>query len=95
MTLAPDGNYYYGHEAGYFGDFTDQYGDKLGAWDATGQSQNRGRWIIRGDRQKGVIIITFQDGTESTLEYQVHVEKGQTYWNEYWIDGSHYSRSSE
>jgi hypothetical protein len=40
-----------------------------------------------------VLTIRLNDGQVRTSNYQVHVEKGQTYWNEYVIDGVHYSRS--
>lgn len=95
ITLAPDGSYYYGYEAGYSGGFGNQYGDQTGSWGTAREDTNRGRWTIRGNKQNGVIMVTFQDGTESTLEYQVHVEKGQTYWNEYFIDGELYGRKTD
>jgi hypothetical protein len=93
ITLGPGGVYDYAYEAGYYGDFRNDVGDKTGFWDATGTNQNKGRWTVRGNKRQGVIIIKLQDGTEQTLEYKVHVEKGETYWNEYWFNGSHYSRT--
>ena len=95
ITLAPNGNYFENYEAGYSGEFTDQYGDQVGNWGLARQDQSKGRWTVRGNRQQGVIVITLQDGTESVLEYRVHVEKGQTYWREYWFNGKHYSKQSE
>ena len=68
---------------------------KTGDWAVTGQDQNKGRWTVRGTKEQGMLIITFANGTQSTYQYQVHVEKGQTYWNEYFIDGSRYSKKTE
>ena len=92
ITLAPDGSYSDTYEASYWGDFKDDVGDKVGHWDTFGQDRSKGRWTVRGNKQQGVIVITSQDGSETVLEYRVHVEKGQTYWNEYWFNGQHYSK---
>ncbi len=56
------------------------------------QTRQRMRMLIRGNRERGQIIITFQDGRKTVLEYQVHVEKGQTYWNEYLFNGELYGK---
>jgi hypothetical protein len=92
MVLAPNGEYSDNYESSFSGKFKNQYGDQTGAWGTAGQSQNRGRWTVRGTREQGVIIIKSQDGGETVIEYKVHVEKGQTYWNEYWFNGALYSR---
>jgi hypothetical protein len=89
MTLAPDGSYSSNYEASYWGqDAETGYSD----WDVTGQERNQGRWTVRGNREQGVIVITYPNGNETILEYQVHVEKGHTYWNEYLFNGKLYSK---
>lgn len=92
MTLMPSGDYLENYEASHSGQFRNQYGDQTGYWGAARQNQGRGRWTVRGNREQGQIIITFQDGRQTTLEYRVHVEKGQTYWNEYLFNGELYSK---
>jgi len=91
MTLAPDGSYHDSYESSYSGNLTDGT-FKTGDWAVAGQDQGKGRWTVRGNKQQGTIIIKLADGTENTLEYRVHVEKGQTYWNEYWFNGSLYNK---
>ena len=39
-----------------------------------------------------MIIIRHANGNEETLEYRVHVEKGETYWREYWFNGKLYNK---
>lgn len=92
ITLAPNGAYYENYEASYSGRFNDGGGDDLGSWGNTGQSQNQGTWTVVGDRKQGKIIIKLQDGTENVIEYKVHEENGQTYWNEYWFNGQLYGK---
>lgn len=94
MTLAPNGDYYDSYESSYSGNLTDGT-FKTGDWAATGQDQNKGRWTVRGTKEQGMLIITLANGTQSTYQYQVHIEKGKTYWNEYFIDGSLYSKINE
>jgi hypothetical protein len=92
ITFGADGSYEDTYEAGYYGDFTNDVGDKTGFWDATGQEKGKGRWIVRGNKEQGVIIIYHANGNEETLQYRVFVEKGQTYWREYLFNGKHYSK---
>lgn len=91
ITLGADGSYGDTYESAYSGDLTDGTYD-TGDWAVTGQDQSKGRWTVRGNKQQGVITIKYANGNEETLEYRVHVEKGETYWNEYWFNGSHYQR---
>ncbi|MGB9595592.1 MAG: hypothetical protein ACPL7B_04850 [Candidatus Poribacteria bacterium] len=92
MTLAPNGAYYENYEASYSGSFSDSGGDDLGSWGNTNQDQSQGTWTVVGDRRQGKIIIKLQDGNENIIEYRVHEEKGQTYWNEYWFNGQLYGK---
>lgn len=92
IILTPDGDYFEYYEASYSGQFHDQYGIQTGDWGTARQDQNRGRWTIRGDQEHGQVVITFKDGREVVVEYQVHIEKGKTYWREYWFNGELYGK---
>jgi hypothetical protein len=92
VTLSPNGDFIYHYEAGYSGEFQNELGDQTGNWGVTGQDKTRGRWTVRGNKEQGVILITYGDGSVEQVEYRVHVEKGQIYWNEYWFDGKLYSK---
>ncbi len=58
-----------------------------------GQGSKKGRWTVRGTKEKGIITLVSSEGLRSSHEYSVHVEKGETYWNEYWINGKLYGRT--
>lgn len=92
ITLAPNGAYYENYEASYSGKFSDSGGDDLGSWGNAGQDQSQGTWTVVGDRRQGKIIIRLQGGNENVIEYRVHEENGQTYWNEYWFNGQLYGK---
>ncbi|HEX7318809.1 MAG TPA: hypothetical protein VF399_00425 [bacterium] len=95
MSFAPDGNYYEYYEASYSGDYTDGGGNDQGSWGNANASNAAGKWTANGSRSKGVITITYSDGTERRIEYSVHVENGETYWNEYWFNGALHGRQRE
>ena len=88
-TLAADGTFTGGYEASYSGN---RASDGTTGFGLARQDQERGRWTVRGTREQGVIILRYPDGRQDTVEYRVHVEKGETYWNEYWFDGKLYGR---
>jgi len=92
ITFSPDGTYSDYYEAGYSGDFTDGGGNDLGNWGATAQDKTTARWTVRGNLRQGVLVINSPDGTEKVWQYNVHVEKGETYWREYVIDGTLYRK---
>lgn len=91
-VLGPDGSFSRRDESSYGGNFKDQYGDQTGAWGAYNENQGRGRWTVRGSTERGVLLITNEDGSQDHVEYQVHVEKGRTYWSEYYFDGVLYGK---
>jgi hypothetical protein len=62
------------------------------AWGTARNDQSQGRWTAQGSREQGVITITYSNGSSSSVEYRVHVENGETYWNEYWFNGELYGR---
>jgi hypothetical protein len=91
LFLKPDGTYEEAYEAGYSGTFSDQGGYQTGNWGATGTEQARGMWRIEGSLRQGRIYLIDQAGKQTALEYQVHVERGETYWGEYFFNGKLYS----
>ena len=93
ITLAPNGDYFDHYEASYSGNFRDGAGNDTGNWGTANQNQGQGRWTVSGNRQQGKIVIRLKDGGENVLEYKVHEEKGQTYWNEYWFNGQLYGKN--
>lgn len=91
VTLAENGDYYFQDESSYSGNLTDGTSN-MGTWSAGGESREKGRWTIRGSKQTGSLIITYQDGSREYVEYQVFVEGGKVYWSEYLFDGTHYRK---
>ena len=61
-------------------------------WGYTNSNEARGTWKARGTPRQGIIYYQSQDGRRDTLTYQVHVEKGRTYWGEYIFDGTIYCK---
>lgn len=92
VELYPNGNFEYISEGGYSGSFSDQYGNQTGNWGVASSDKTKGKWTVRGTKEEGAIIITFDDGTETWVQYRVHRERGQTYWTEYYFDGRLYSK---
>ena len=86
-TLTAGGEFYSGYESSYAGRFGDG-----GAWGTANAGSERGRWTVRGDKRQGIITITYQGGNQVQIQYRVHVENGETYWNEYWFNGELYGR---
>ena len=87
MTFRPDGTFSEYGEASYSnGAGTDD------AWGAAGSNSSSGRWTARGSREQGVLTITYQNGTTRDVQYQVHVENGETYWSEYYFAGDLYGK---
>jgi hypothetical protein len=91
VTLAPNGDYFYQDETSYSGNLSDGTFD-TGTWSAGGQSQEKGRWTARGNKERGMLIISYPDGSRENVEYRVFVEGGQVYWTEYLFDGTHYRK---
>ena len=90
LYFYPDGRYSDTYEASYGGQFNDPYGNQAGNWGAVGTEQTGGRWTVRGNFQRGKIFITKSDGSESVLDYEVHVQNGETFWGEYYFNGVMY-----
>jgi len=61
-------------------------------WGSGNSSNARGSWQARGTAQQGTIYYQTEDGGQNTLDYRMHVEKGQVYWNECFFDGQLYQK---
>ena len=85
VALFADGTFSRQYEASYSGGET-------GSWGHARNDRTRGRWTVRGTPQQGVMVLVDPDGSQTTVRYQVHVEKGQTYWREYFFNGTLYAR---
>jgi len=59
-------------------------------WGGANESQNDGRWRVKGTLKQGKIIMTESNGQQYEYPYHVHVENGKTYWNEYYFGDSLY-----
>jgi hypothetical protein len=92
VTLTADGGYFENYEASYSGSSSDGMGNQDMSWGTAGNNQSQGRWTAQGSREQGVITITYANGNNTSIEYRVHVENGETYWNEYWFNGELYGR---
>lgn len=92
IYLYPNGVYSEYYEASYSGGFEDG-GTNTGSWGNSNQSNDTGKWTVRGSIEKGTIVIVMQNGEQYTIEYNVHVENGQTFYGEYWFNGSLYSKT--
>jgi hypothetical protein len=91
MTLMGNGEYTDSYVSSYSGDFSDSFsGEQTGSWGVAGEDQDRGRWTVRGNKNKGTIFLTAAEGNKYEMYYEVHVEKGQVYWNEYYFNGKLY-----
>jgi hypothetical protein len=91
LFLKPDGTYEEAYEAGYSGQFTDQGGYQTGNWGAAGTEQARGRWKVVGSLRKGKLYLINQRGREIVYNYQVHIQRGEVFWGEYFFNNRLYS----
>lgn len=92
VTLFPDGTFSMNYEASYSGNPTP---GGVTDWGLARQDRSKGRWTVRGTRSSGVIILKFPNGSTEEVQYRVHEEGGQIYWNEYYFDGSLYGKKRE
>jgi hypothetical protein len=87
-TFYPDATFSDDRETSYSSDYS---GDGGGMPDSyvggVGTSHGHARWKVGGGEREGQIIITFPDGSENVIDYRVHVQRGETYWREYWFNG--------
>ena len=86
----PDGSYEDSYEAGFSGEFRDQYGSQTGNWGAYGAEQSAGRWYPVGTLHEGQIHITRGDGSQEVLNYRIHYKDGEYYGGEYFFNDELY-----
>ena len=87
----PDGSYEDSYEAGFSGEFNDQYGFQTGNWGVYGTEQYVGRWYPVGTLHEGQIYITRSGGSEEVLEYKILFKNGQYYSADYYFNGDLYT----
>lgn len=92
VTLRPDGTFSDQYESSYSGNFNDQYGNDMGSWGQANQQNASGKWTVNGNREQGTITLIYSNGEQTVVQYKVNQEKGQTYYNEYWFNGTFYYR---
>lgn len=61
-------------------------------WGATGASQNQGRWTVRGDKNKGQLILNYFNGRQEVIDYKIHYARGRTWNSQYYFNGVYYFR---
>ncbi len=80
--LYPDGRFIMQYSSSYSG--------QQGSWGVANGENNSGRWSVRGNKRQGVLILTYSNGEQENINYQVHIERGRTYWSEYYFGGNLY-----
>ncbi len=91
IYFKPDGTYEDAYEAGYSGQFTDQYGYQSGNWGAAGTEKGVGHWYPVGTLHQGKIYITKADGSQTVIHYKIQYRNGQYYPGEYYFNGKLYT----
>lgn len=90
VSFLPDGTYLYHQEGDHGGSAARHYGDP----DAIRHeyADDSGDWEIKGDKERGVIILRSFKGGKGRVEYQVRREDGQPVWSKYWLNRELFSR---
>jgi len=70
--------------------YSSAYSGTNGGWGAAGDENSSGKWTVRGNRRQGVLILTYTNGGQETINYYVHTKNGETYWREYYFGGTLY-----
>lgn len=90
LYLYPDGTYLNTESSSY-----GNSNPSLGAtWGMAGDNSRHGYCKVRGIISKGRLITTDSNGESYVYDYRVHIEHGQEYRNEYFINGILYNKSS-
>lgn len=91
LWLEVDGTFEEYSEFVASGALTDGY-EQTGTWGVANNNANAGRWSAQGTKERGTILLQYDDGRQKTLDYRVWVERGTTYWKEYDFNGVRYLR---
>ena len=61
-------------------------------WGATGAIQNQGRWTVRGNKNKGNLILNYFNGRQEVIDYKIHYARGRIWNSQYCFNGIYYFR---
>ncbi|MBN1847399.1 MAG: hypothetical protein JW932_02310 [Deltaproteobacteria bacterium] len=81
IGLCPGGIYHDYTESSYSGGSSDSLGNPSMSWGAAGQSGGAGTWRIQGDYQQGLIFVQYNNGNQTTIQYQQCGETGCLLFN--------------
>lgn len=89
IHLGPDGTFRQrGEDAADVSNY-DQYGNVTSQYLGNQGSRDAGRWTVRGDKYRGVIVITRANGSSFNIEYQVKPSNNQKFGS-YFFNGQEY-----
>jgi hypothetical protein len=89
IHLGPDGTFRQrGEDAADVSNY-DQYGGVTSQYLGNQQSRGQGRWTVRGDKYKGIIVVTRPDGSAYNIQYQVKPKANQRF-GDYYFNGDEY-----
>jgi hypothetical protein len=91
FALAPDSNYYE-HTLSSENNSSYNLNNDTDMMADSAHIPRAGRWVIRGNKENGRIIITKSDGGQKVLKYKLYMEIGRGHRPEYWFNGSLYSK---
>ena len=92
--LSANGDYKHTYESSVYAENTNTYGEVTSYGSSFTEQCSSGTWTVRGDVNKGVIIIRFHDGSQESLPYRVYVQNGKAYYSEYLIGGIHWKKGT-
>ncbi len=95
VTFTADGRYRETSTASYSGGSNDQSGNPDMNWGTANDQWTQGTWTVRGTREQGKLTLFLQNGKRRDVSYQVHVENGTAYWNEYYFNGALYGKKTK
>lgn len=81
IGLCPGGSYMDYTESSYSGRSFDGGGNETMAWGSANQGGGTGTWVIQGDGQRGSIYVTYNNGSQMTLNYEQCGELGCLLFN--------------
>jgi hypothetical protein len=81
IGLCADGSYMDYTESSYSGSSYDSGGSETMSWGSASQGGGAGSWVIQGDTQSGTIYVTYNNGSQMTLNYQQCGESGCLLFN--------------
>ncbi len=89
IHLAPDGTYRDKREGSASVHLKDQYGNPRSTYLGGSVRRGRGRWMVRGNKYQGVILVKRANGSAFTINYRVKRSRPQKFGS-YYFNGSLY-----